>query len=77
MKVRNQIDLATLDMDIATTSLTSDLRECAILLDIDGTILDIAPAPQEVWVPPTLRHTLGRLQELTGGALALVSGQAQ
>ncbi len=46
MNVRNQIDLATLDMDIATTSLTSDLRECAILLDIDGTILDIAAAPQ-------------------------------
>lgn len=75
MNVPNQMDLATLDMDIATTSLTSDLRECAILLDIDGTILDIAPAPQEVWVPPTLRHTLGRLQELTGGALALVSGR--
>ena len=62
-------------MEIATTSLASDLRECAILLDIDGTILDIAPAPQEVWVPPALRHTLGRLQELTGGALALVSGR--
>jgi trehalose 6-phosphate phosphatase len=75
MNVRNQIDLATLDMDIAATSLTSDLRECAILLDIDGTILDIAPAPQQVWVPPALRHTLGRLQELTGGALALVSGR--
>ncbi len=63
------------DMEIATTSLTSDLRECAILLDIDGTILDIAPAPQEVWVPPALRHTLARLAELTGGALALVSGR--
>jgi trehalose 6-phosphate phosphatase len=62
-------------MGIATTSLVSDLRECAILLDIDGTILDIAPAPQEVWVPPTLRQTLGRLQKLTGGALALVSGR--
>jgi trehalose 6-phosphate phosphatase len=62
-------------MGIATTSLVSDLRECAILLDIDGTILDIAPAPQEVWVPPTLRQTLSRLQELTGGALALVSGR--
>ena len=34
-------------MEIATTSLSSDLRECAFLLDIDGTILDIAPAPQE------------------------------
>jgi len=62
-------------MEIATTSLASDLRECAFLLDIDGTILDIAPAPQEVWVPPALRQTLGRLQELTGGALALVSGR--
>ena len=62
-------------MEIANTSLASDLRECAILLDIDGTILDIAPAPQEVWVPPALRHTLGRLQELTGGAVALVSGR--
>ncbi len=62
-------------MDIATTSLTSDLRDCAILLDIDGTILDIAPTPREVWVPPELRHTLARLQDLTGGALALVSGR--
>ncbi len=75
MNVQSQIDLATLAMDIATAPLTSDLRECAILLDIDGTILDIAAAPQAVRVPPTLRHTLGRLQELTGGALALVSGR--
>ena len=75
MNVWNQMDLATLDMDIATTSLTSDLRECAILLDIDGTILDIAPTPRAVWVPLALRHTLARLQELTGGALALVSGR--
>ena len=56
---RNVADIA---MDIATTSLSSDLRECAILLDIDGTILDIAPTPREVWVPPELRHTLARLQ---------------
>jgi trehalose 6-phosphate phosphatase len=62
-------------MEIATTTLTSDLRECAILLDIDGTILDIAPTPREVWVPPLLRNTIARLQDLTGGALALVSGR--
>ena len=73
--MQRQTETPILDMEIATTSLTSDLSECAILLDIDGTILDIAPAPQEVWVPPMLRHTLGRLQELTGGALALVSGR--
>src|SRR5208283_6151345 len=75
MNVGNQADLATFDMDIATTTLTSDLRECAILLDIDGTILDIAPTPREVWVPPPLRETIARLQDLTGGALALVSGR--
>jgi trehalose 6-phosphate phosphatase len=62
-------------MNIAKKPLAYDLRQYAILLDIDGTILDIAPTPREVWVPPQLRHTLARLQDLTGGALALVSGR--
>src|SRR4029077_15860765 len=75
MNVRSQEHVADLTMEIAKTSLTSDLRQCAILLDIDGTILDIAPTPREVWVPPKLRETLARLQDLTGGALALVSGR--
>ena len=73
--MQSQAHAANLDMEIAKTLLTSDLRECAILLDIDGTILDIAPTPREVWVPPALRQTLARLQKLTGGALALVSGR--
>ena len=42
--VQSQEHTADLAMDIATKPLGSDLRECAILLDIDGTILDIAPA---------------------------------
>ena len=75
MNVRSQERVADLTMEIAKTSLPSDLRQCAILLDIDGTILDIAPTPREVWVPPKLRQTLARLQDLTGGALALVSGR--
>jgi trehalose 6-phosphate phosphatase len=76
MSVHRQTDISTFDgVDIAATSLASDLRACALLLDIDGTILDIAPAPQEIWVPPALRHTLARLKDLTGGALALVSGR--
>jgi trehalose 6-phosphate phosphatase len=75
MNVHSHAHAARHDMDIATSSLTSDLRECAILLDIDGTILDLAPTPREVWVPPALRGTLARLQELTEGALALVSGR--
>jgi trehalose 6-phosphate phosphatase len=73
--VQSQEQAADLTIEMPKTMLTSDLRQCAILLDIDGTILDIAPTPREVWVPPKLRHTLARLQDLTGGALALVSGR--
>ncbi|MFD2181271.1 trehalose-phosphatase [Rhodoplanes azumiensis] len=53
-----------------------DLDTMALLLDIDGTLLDFAPTPREVWVPPTLRRTLGALLARTDGALALVSGRA-
>jgi trehalose 6-phosphate phosphatase len=52
------------------------LDECAFLLDIDGTLLDLAPTPREVWVPPGLANTLNRLLERTAGALALVSGRS-
>src|ERR1700749_4443269 len=68
--------ISDIDMELAETSLVPDLRKCAILLDIDGTILDLAPSPQQVWVPPGLRRTLARLDELTGGAVALVSGRS-
>jgi trehalose 6-phosphate phosphatase len=63
-------------MDIVAPSLIPDLQECAILLDVDGTILDLASTPREVWVPPSLRHDMSRLSERTGGALALVSGRS-
>jgi trehalose 6-phosphate phosphatase len=53
-----------------------DLRRSAILLDIDGSILDLAPSPRQVSVPAELRRTLIRLVEHTGGAVALVSGRA-
>jgi len=52
------------------------LDECAILLDIDGTLLDLAPTPREVWVPPGLAATLNGLLMRTSGALALVSGRS-
>jgi trehalose 6-phosphate phosphatase len=56
--------------------LAQRLGECAILLDIDGTLLDLAPTPREVWVPPDLAETLSRLYDKTSGALALVSGRS-
>ena len=57
-------------------SLVPHLSETAVLLDIDGTLLDLAPTPREVWVPPTLAKTLNRLLVRTNGALALVSGRS-
>jgi trehalose 6-phosphate phosphatase len=55
---------------------SANLRDIAVLLDIDGTILDIAPTPGAVIVPASLRRTLTRLSRETGGALALVSGRS-
>src|SRR5581483_7036633 len=52
------------------------LAESAILLDIDGTLLDLAPTPREVWVPQGLTTTLRTLHQRTAGALALVSGRS-
>ncbi len=52
------------------------LEQCALLLDIDGTLLDFAATPREVWVPPELRKALGRLVQSTDGALAMVSGRS-
>jgi len=57
-------------------SLVPHLSQTAILLDIDGTLLDLAPTPREVWVPPGLAETLAGLLERTSGALALVSGRS-
>src|SRR6478752_3032010 len=57
-------------------ALVPHLGETAILLDIDGTLLDLMPTPREVWVPPGLSETLKHLMERTSGALALVSGRS-
>ena len=52
------------------------LDQCALLFDIDGTLLDLAPTPDAVVVPKGLRSALQRLFELSGGALAFVSGRS-
>ena len=53
-----------------TEAVIPDLRQCAILLDIVGTLLDFAPSPRQVRVPADLRGTLARLKELPAAALA-------
>ena len=53
----------------------TELRRIAIFLDVDGTLLDIAPRPQEVVVPASLLATLKRLYDGLGGAVAFISGR--
>lgn len=50
-------------------------ERAALLLDVDGTLLDIAPAPDLVVVPPGLPGVLRALRARVGGALALISGR--
>jgi trehalose 6-phosphate phosphatase len=61
---------------LTVDDLAQRIGECAVLLDIDGTLLDLAPTPREVWVPPGLAKTLSQLHAKTSGALALVSGRS-
>lgn len=52
------------------------LSAIALFLDVDGTLLDIAAAPQSVSVPDDLRQRLRALFQAGGGAVALVSGRS-
>jgi trehalose 6-phosphate phosphatase len=54
---------------------TLDPQAIALLLDVDGTLIDIGPSPAEVHVSGELRDLIARLSRITGGALALVSGR--
>ena len=56
-------------------SLASRDQLC-LFLDVDGTLLDIAPSPQSVYVDDRLRDLLLRVRVALGGAVALVSGRA-
>lgn len=47
----------------------------ALLLDMDGTLLDIAPTPDLVRVPAGLAQALSRVREALGGALAIITGR--
>lgn len=52
-----------------------DLHRVSLLLDVDGTLLDIAPTPESVRVPASLLDTIARLNRLTSGAVAFISGR--
>jgi trehalose 6-phosphate phosphatase len=63
-------------MNLAGPNLVDLLRTpCALFLDFDGTLVDIAPEPDAVRVAPGLPAILQALQQRLGGALAVVSGR--
>ena len=51
-------------------------RDCALFLDIDGTLAELAQTPDAVRVDETVAQVLPRLARELGGALALVTGRA-
>jgi trehalose 6-phosphate phosphatase len=52
-----------------------DAKRIALFLDVDGTLIDLAPRPGAVTVPPPLVASLAKAEKALGGALALVSGR--
>ena len=51
------------------------LKRTALLLDLDGTLLDLAPQPDAVVVPAGLPETLRALRHRLGDALGIITGR--
>ena len=49
---------------------------CAYFFDLDGTLAEIKPHPDQVIVPQTILQLLHRLATRNAGALALISGRS-
>jgi trehalose 6-phosphate phosphatase len=52
------------------------LARTALFLDLDGTLIDFAPTPDLVVIPPDLAPTLRNLHERLDGAIAIVTGRS-
>lgn len=53
-----------------------NLREYCFFFDLDGTLLDLAPTPDEVSVEDGLQAVLQKMAKETDGAIAIVSGRS-
>ena len=49
--------------------------DVALFLDFDGTLVDLAPRPSDVHIPPSVGARLQQVAWLLNGALAVVSGR--
>ena len=62
-------------LDEMTVATLGDRSSLALFLDIDGTLVPIAPTPAEVRPSPLLPELLARAARDLGDALAIVSGR--
>lgn len=58
-----------------TSSILANPRACALFLDVDGTLLDLAATPKSVRVPEGLVGILQRLFLAFDGAVAIITGR--
>jgi trehalose 6-phosphate phosphatase len=63
------------DMKKGVSRAFADADRLALFIDIDGTLLGIAPTPDAVHVPPKLVEVLERLVLGLDGAVALLTGR--
>ena len=61
--------------EVSVSLQLKDAARCALFLDLDGTLIDIAPTPDRVQIPPDLVSLLGQLSAGLKGALAIVTGR--
>ena len=71
MRIKRAVDLCELQGRIAERP-----TDWALLLDIDGTMLDIAGSPDDVLVPVSLVDSLSRLSLGLDHGLALITGRS-
>ncbi len=64
-----------LEVPAPAAILAGDPAACALFLDVDGTLLDIALTPDQVVVPPGLVELLLRVSSGLGGAMAILTGR--
>ncbi len=48
----------------------------AFFFDLDGTLAEIKPHPDQVYIPAAVRTLLQKMSLMSGGALALISGRS-
>lgn len=62
-------------LSACTSAILANPRSCALFLDVDGTLLDLAPTPKGVRVPDGLISILQRLTIAFDGAVAIITGR--